>query len=253
LRAPILLRVGLLALIGSTFACSDDSVPTQPLDGGAGLTAAGENTFAICHKTGDGTYQSISVNPSAEAAHRAHGDGQVGEPVPGMGGMVFGEGCASEPESAPIEFDITNEDGTTPTPAPAGFQSQKEVFAVGDGGSARPDSLVYRVAVSNLSTTDTATNVVIRDSVAPNSNIVACREIVASVKPAVSSAAPTTCTLGDRGWEWTVGDLPPSSQVELYFRAEALDLGADVNRVRVTYDQLPAPEIVDDEATTVAP
>ena len=153
-----------------------------------------------------------------------------------------------------IEFDITNDDGTTPTPAPAGFVSTKEVFQVGDGGAARPDSLVYKVTVSNLSTTDTATNVVIRDSVGPNNNIIACRAIVASVKPAASSAPPTTCTLGDRGWVWTVGDLPPSSQVELYFRAQALDLGggADVNRVRLTADQAANP-MVDDEPTTVAP
>lgn len=154
--------------------------------------------------------------------------------------------------SDPIEFDIVNEDGTTPTPAPAGFVSAKEVFFVGDGGSGRPDSLIYRVTLSNLSTTDTATNVVIRDSVGPNNAIIACRAIVASVKPAASSAAPTTCTLGDRGWEWTVGDLPPSSQVELYFRAEALGLGADVNRVRVEADQAVSP-YVDDEATTVTP
>jgi hypothetical protein len=48
----------------------------------------------LCHKTGSGRYQSIEVSVSAEPAHRAHGDGQIGEPVPGQSGKVFGAGCA---------------------------------------------------------------------------------------------------------------------------------------------------------------
>lgn len=48
----------------------------------------------LCHKTGSGRYQSIEVSVSAEPAHRAHGDGQIGEPVPGQAGKVFGAGCA---------------------------------------------------------------------------------------------------------------------------------------------------------------
>ncbi len=35
---------------------------------------------SLCHRTESGTYQSIDVSVSAEPAHRAHGDGKVGEP-----------------------------------------------------------------------------------------------------------------------------------------------------------------------------
>jgi hypothetical protein len=48
----------------------------------------------LCHKTGNGRYQPIEVSVSAEPAHRAHGDGQIGEPVPDQAGKVFGAACA---------------------------------------------------------------------------------------------------------------------------------------------------------------
>ena len=47
----------------------------------------------LCHRTGNGEYVPIEVGLSAEPAHRAHGDGQVGEEVPDMTGKVFGAGC----------------------------------------------------------------------------------------------------------------------------------------------------------------
>jgi hypothetical protein len=47
----------------------------------------------LCHRTGNGAYHSIEVSVSAEPAHRAHGDGQIGEGVPGNAGKVFGTGC----------------------------------------------------------------------------------------------------------------------------------------------------------------
>lgn len=49
----------------------------------------------LCHKTGTGRYIPIEVSASAEKAHRAHGDGMVGEAVPGStSNQVFGTGCA---------------------------------------------------------------------------------------------------------------------------------------------------------------
>jgi hypothetical protein len=48
----------------------------------------------LCHRTGNGSYHLIEVSVSAEPAHRAHGDGKVGEAVPGDAGKVFGAGCA---------------------------------------------------------------------------------------------------------------------------------------------------------------
>jgi len=48
---------------------------------------------SLCHKTGNGRYIPIEVSVNAEPAHRAHGDGMVGEAVPGSPGSVFGQGC----------------------------------------------------------------------------------------------------------------------------------------------------------------
>jgi hypothetical protein len=47
----------------------------------------------LCHRTGAGFYVLIEVSVNAEPAHRAHGDGKVGDPVPGNAGRVFGPGC----------------------------------------------------------------------------------------------------------------------------------------------------------------
>ena len=48
----------------------------------------------LCHRTGNGRYQLLEISVSAEPAHRAHGDGKIGEAVPGMSGKVFGAGCS---------------------------------------------------------------------------------------------------------------------------------------------------------------
>ena len=48
----------------------------------------------LCHRTGNGSYHLISVAENAEPAHRAHGDGRIGEAVPGSPGKVFGAGCS---------------------------------------------------------------------------------------------------------------------------------------------------------------
>ena len=47
----------------------------------------------LCHRTGNGSYRLIEVAASAEPAHRAHGDGQIGEAVPNQAGKTFGAGC----------------------------------------------------------------------------------------------------------------------------------------------------------------
>jgi hypothetical protein len=48
----------------------------------------------LCHRTGNGSFHLIEVSTSAEPAHRAHGDGKIGEAVPGSPGKVFAAGCA---------------------------------------------------------------------------------------------------------------------------------------------------------------
>ena len=65
------------------------SVPTvPPVPGGT------ESKVQLCHRTGNGRYQLLEVSISAEPAHRGHGDGKIGEAVPGMAGKVFGAGCS---------------------------------------------------------------------------------------------------------------------------------------------------------------
>ena len=47
----------------------------------------------LCHTTGNGSYHAIEVSASAEPAHRAHGDGKVGDPVPADTTKVFDASC----------------------------------------------------------------------------------------------------------------------------------------------------------------
>jgi hypothetical protein len=58
-----------------------------------GQTTVPVGKVQLCHRTGNGTYHLIEVSVNAEPAHRAHGDGMIGEPVPGSPGKFFGAGC----------------------------------------------------------------------------------------------------------------------------------------------------------------
>jgi hypothetical protein len=60
----------------------------------------------ICHRTGrPDSFIPIAVAESAVAAHLAHGDGHIGDPVPGQNGMVFGADCTAIP-GIPLITDI---------------------------------------------------------------------------------------------------------------------------------------------------
>ena len=48
----------------------------------------------LCHRTGNGSHHLIEVSVNAEPAHRAHGDGKIGEAVPGTPGRTFGANCS---------------------------------------------------------------------------------------------------------------------------------------------------------------
>lgn len=47
----------------------------------------------VCHQNVDGEYVKISVAEAAYETHVAHGDGSVGDPVPGRTGYEFDEDC----------------------------------------------------------------------------------------------------------------------------------------------------------------
>lgn len=70
-----------------------DSDPSHYL-GEAPDTDEEEAKVQLCHRTGNGTYHLIEVGISAEPAHRAHGDGTIGEAVPGQAGKFFGANCS---------------------------------------------------------------------------------------------------------------------------------------------------------------
>jgi len=65
---------------------------------------------SLCHRTGTGTYHMIDVSDSAEPAHRAHGDGKVGDPVPGEQKMVFDQNCRVVGPAIDIEKSTNGED-----------------------------------------------------------------------------------------------------------------------------------------------
>ena len=48
---------------------------------------------SICHGTGNGSYHLIEVSVNAEPAHKAHGDGKIGDPVPADTTKVFDSNC----------------------------------------------------------------------------------------------------------------------------------------------------------------
>ena len=65
---------------------------------------------SLCHRTDSGEYQLIDVSVNAEAAHRAHGDAKVGEPVPGTQRQVFDASCRPVGPAVKIKKSTNGED-----------------------------------------------------------------------------------------------------------------------------------------------
>lgn len=65
---------------------------------------------SLCHRTDSGSYHMIDVSVNAEPAHRAHGDGKVGDPVPGQPLMVFDQNCRAVGPAVQIEKSTNGED-----------------------------------------------------------------------------------------------------------------------------------------------
>ena len=89
-----------------TNVANDEVIQIQVQVSGASATIVSESRSAgkvtLCHHTGNGTYHSIEVSVDAEPAHRAHGDGKVGEPVPNDPSKVFGANC--QPTGASVRI-----------------------------------------------------------------------------------------------------------------------------------------------------
>jgi hypothetical protein len=69
-----------------------------------------EGKVMLCHAESGSRYHVITVSESAEGAHRAHGDGEVGDPVPGRPNMTFGEDCGLVGPAVEIEKSTNGED-----------------------------------------------------------------------------------------------------------------------------------------------
>lgn len=72
--------------------------------------AVQQSKIAVCHRTkGANGFVLISVAAASVEAHLQHGDGRVGDPVPGQPGMVFGADCvpiaAQDPPVLDQSFD----------------------------------------------------------------------------------------------------------------------------------------------------
>lgn len=112
-RVSIALCFGIgIALTGLVSGCSTSAIPSGPsalstnqAAAGGALTAASSGSsvssiasrnpgkVSMCHVSGQGAFDLLSVAGPAEAAHLAHGDGRPGDPFPEMGGYIFGQGC----------------------------------------------------------------------------------------------------------------------------------------------------------------
>jgi hypothetical protein len=76
------------------------------------VSAASLGGDNLCHRTGGRKpFVNIVVAETAVPAHLAHGDGRVGERVPGQTGMEFGEDCSlvPAPPTGPIRFNLAGE------------------------------------------------------------------------------------------------------------------------------------------------
>jgi hypothetical protein len=121
------------ALAGETFKDSTSQMH-------AVRTAGGQATINVCHRT-EGTHDFVLISVAAAAldAHRTHGDGLVGEPVPGQPGKRFWSDCTAV-SSVPV-LDQSNTTFLTfggagaPGSAVTSGQTVAQTFTVGVSGS----------------------------------------------------------------------------------------------------------------------
>ena len=95
--------LALLAFVG----CGGHVGPAEPSRSTGSTISEGAATIvnevrsagkvSVCHTTGNGSYHLIVVSVNAEPAHRAHGDGAIGDRVPADKTRVFDANCQAVP------------------------------------------------------------------------------------------------------------------------------------------------------------
>jgi hypothetical protein len=92
----------------------DEFIEIQVQVNGGSAIIVNENRssgkVSLCHRTGSGEYHLIDVSVNAEPAHRAHGDGKVGEPVPATQKQVFDPSCRPVGPAVKIDKSTNGED-----------------------------------------------------------------------------------------------------------------------------------------------
>jgi hypothetical protein len=92
----------------------DEFIEIQVQVNGGSAIIVNENRssgkVSLCHRTDSGEYHLIDVSVNAEPAHRAHGDGKIGEPVPGTQKEVFDGSCRPVGPAVKIEKSTNGED-----------------------------------------------------------------------------------------------------------------------------------------------
>ena len=94
IRAVLVLALGAAAL-----AITPSQATSEPRD-----------AVTVCHATDEGTVVALTLPPVAAANHLDHGDGLVGDPIPGMAGYQYGPDC--QPEAIANCVDLPAVDGT---------------------------------------------------------------------------------------------------------------------------------------------
>jgi hypothetical protein len=100
----------------------DELIDIQVSLNGQTATIVGQSRttskIRLCHRTDSQGYHLIDVSVSAEPAHRAHGDGEIGDPVPGTSTKVFNARC--EPAGVGVNIEkMTNDQDADHAPGPS--------------------------------------------------------------------------------------------------------------------------------------
>lgn len=148
---------------------------------------------SLCHREGNGSYHMISVSANAEPAHREHGDGAVGDPVPADPTKVFDAFCRPVVAGVTIKKSTNGHDADS-EPGPS--------IVVGS-------PVTWTYVVTNTSA-DSLTNVAVTDD---KGVAVSCPKTVLAAGEQMTCTASGMATLGQYRNVGTVTATSPAGTV----------------------------------------